>query len=62
MEVQHCIRGVGKEVRNFLHRIKRTVNKGWPNDMNCIEAAQNNAEREAQGRQRRHRYIDYSLK
>ena len=29
--------------------------------MNGIEAAQQNAEREAQGRQRRQRYIDYSL-
>ena len=30
--------------------------------MNNIEAAQQNAEREAQGRQRRQSYIDYSLK
>ena len=30
--------------------------------MNGIEAAQHNAEHEAQGRQRRKRYIDYSLK
>ena len=28
MEVEHCIRGDGEEVRNFLHRIKRTVDKG----------------------------------
>ena len=62
MEVEHCIRGDGKEVRNFLHRIKRTVDKGWPDDLNGIEAAHHAAEREAQGRQRRQRYIDYSLK
>ena len=39
MEVEHCIRGDEEEIRNFLHRIKRTVDIGWPNDMNCIEAA-----------------------
>ena len=62
MEVEHCIRGDGEEIRNFLHRIKRTVDKGWPDDLNGIEAAQHNAERNAQGRQRKQRYIDYSLK
>ena len=24
MEVEHCFRGDGEEIRNFLHRIKRT--------------------------------------
>ena len=62
VEVEHCIRGDGEEIRNFLHRIKRTVDKGWPDDLNGIEAANHNAERTAQGRQRRQKYIDYSLK
>ena len=62
MEVEHCIRGDGEEIRNFLHRIKRTVDEGWPDDLNGIEVAHHNAEHEAQGRQRRQRYIDYSLK
>ena len=59
MEVEHCIRGDREESRNFLHRIKRTVDKGWPDDMNGIEASQQNAERAAQGRQM---YMDYSLR
>ena len=62
MEVEHCIREDGEEIRIFLHRIKRTVDKGWPYDLNGIEPAHHNAERDAQGRQRRQRYIDYSLK
>ena len=62
MEVEHCIRGDGEEIRNFLHRIKRTVDKGWPDDMNGIEAAQQKPERAAQGRQRRQKYMDYSLR
>ena len=62
MEVKHCMRGDGEEIRNFLHRIKRTIDKSWPKDLNSIEAAQHAAEREAQWRQRRQRYIDYTLK
>ena len=62
MEVEHCIRGDGEEIRNFLHRIKQAVDKGSPDDMNGIEAAQQIAERAAQSRQRRQRYMDYSLR
>ena len=61
MEVEHCIRGDGEEIRIFLHRIKRTVDKGWPDDMEGVAPADHGAERAAQGRQRRQRYIDYSL-
>ena len=37
MEVEHCIRGDAEEIRNSLQRIKRTVDKSWPDDMNGIE-------------------------
>ena len=60
--MEHCVRGNGEEIRLFLHRIKRTVDKSWPGEMNGIEAAQQYAKRDAQARQRRQRYIDYSLK
>ena len=62
LEVEHCVRGDGEEIRNFLHRIKKTVDKGWPDDMNGINRTQQNAERDAQARQRRQRYMDYSLR
>ena len=42
--------------------MKRTVDKGWPDDMKSNEAAQQNAGRHAPARQRRQRYIDSSLK
>ena len=58
MEEQHCFRGDGEVIWNFLHRIKRTVDKPWPDDLNGIEAAYRAAEREAQGWQRRQRSID----
>ena len=38
MEVDYCIRGDREEIRNFLHRIKRTVGKSWRDDMNGFEA------------------------
>ena len=62
LEVEHCVRRDGEEIRNFLHRIKKTVDKGWPDDMNGVARAQQNAERDAQARQRRQRYMDYSLR
>ena len=62
MEVEHCVRRDGEENRNFLHRIKRTVDKSWPDDMNGIAGPQQAAERDAQARQRRQRCIDYSLR
>ena len=62
MEVEHCIRADGEEIRNFLHRISRTVNKGWLDDTVEIIAGDQDAERAAQARQRRQRYIDYALK
>ena len=62
MEVEHCIRADGEEFRNFLHRIKKTVDKGWPDDKVEVVAAEQAAERTAQAFQGRQRYIDYTLK
>ena len=62
MEVEHCIRADGEEIRIFLHRIKKTVDKGWPDDMVGIALGDQNAERTAQARQGRQRYIEYTLK
>ena len=62
MEVEYCIRTDGVEIRNFLHRIKKTVDKGWLDDVAGVVAAEQAAQRTAQARQRRQRYIDYTLK
>ena len=62
MEVEHCIRADGEEIRNFLQRIKKTVDKGWPVDMAGVVADEQTVERTAQARQIRYRYIDYTLK
>ena len=52
MEVEHCIRADGEDIRNFLHRVKKTVDKGWPDDMVGIAAADPNSERTPQAPQR----------
>ena len=62
MEVEYCRRADGEEIRNFLHRIKKTVEKGWPDDLAGVVAAEWGAERTAQARQRRQRHIDYTLR
>ena len=62
LEVEHCIRADGEKIRNFFHRIRKTVDKGWPDNMVGIALGDQNAERTAQARQRRQRYIDYTLK
>ena len=48
MEVEHYIRAQGEEIRNFQHRIKKTVDKRWPDVMVGIAVADQNAERTAQ--------------
>ena len=50
IEVEHYIRADGEEIRNFLHRLKKTVEKSWPDDMVEIAVANQNAERTAQVR------------
>ena len=62
MELKNCVRGDGEEIRNFLHRINKNVDKGWPDDLEGIAEGDRAAERLAQGRQRRQRYIDYTLR
>ena len=62
MEVEHCIRGDGEELRNFLHCIKTTVDKGWPDYMEGMAPPDHGVERTTQARQRRQRYIDYPMK
>ena len=61
-EVEHFIPADGEEIRNFLHRIKNTMDKGWPENMAGFVAAEQAAERTEQAQQRRQIYIDHTLK
>ena len=53
METEHCIRADGEETRNFIHRMKKIADKGWPFNMVGVTAAEQDAERAAEARQRR---------
>ena len=50
-EVEQCIRADGEEIRKFLHQIKKTEDKSWPDDMAGVVAAEQAAERTARTRQ-----------
>ena len=50
MEVEKCIRAYGEEIRNFLQRVKKTVDKGRPDDTVGIAASYQDAYRAAQAR------------
>ena len=62
MEGEHRIGVDGEEIRNFLHRIKKTVHKSWPHDMVRVTVADEDAERTAEARQRRQSFIDHTIK
>ena len=62
MAVEYCVRGDGEEIRSFLHRLKKIVDKAWPDDMESIAEAEKAAQRQEQGRQRRQRYVDCTLR
>ena len=55
MEVEHCLRANGEEIQNFLHRIRKTLDKGWHGDMVGVATADQEADRAAQSEQRRQR-------
>ena len=60
MEVEHCIRGDGQEIRNLLHRIGKTMDKGWPDEMVGVTAADQDAKRTAQlGKEEKDTFITH---
>ena len=61
MDVEHCIRGDGQELRNFFHQIKKTVGNCWPDDMSGSSRTDEKEEREAQAQRGRQRGMDYSF-
>ena len=54
---ENCVRGKEELVKNFYHRVKQAVDKGWP-----IDAAANQNERDAQQNLRNQKYIDFTIR
>ena len=54
---ENYVRGKVELVKNFYHRVKQAVDKGWP-----IDAAANQNERDAQQNSRNQKYIDFTIR
>ena len=54
---ENCVRGKEELIKNFYHRVKQAVDKGWP-----IDAGANQDERDAQQNLRNQKYIDFTTK
>ena len=65
IDAENAARQDGELIKNYFHRIKSSVDRGWPEStdetVHATEAAQN-AERTIQTRQRSQKYIDFSIK
>ena len=65
IDAENAARQDGELIKNYFHRIKSSVDRGWPESIDeavhATEAAQN-AERTIQNRQRSQKYIDFSIK
>ena len=64
IDAENAARQDGELIKNYFHRSKSSVDRGWPESIDetvhATEAAQN-AERTIQTRQRSQKYIDLSI-
>ena len=65
IDAENAARQEGELIKNYFHRIKSSVDRGWPESIDVAvhadEDAQN-AKRTIQTRQRSQKYIDFSIK
>lgn len=54
---ENCVRGNEELIKNFYHRVKSAVDKGWPLDPNGTQAARDN-----QQNQRNAKYIEFTVR
>ena len=64
LEVENTFRQEGELMKNYLHRIKSGVDKGWPEEISTsIEGDDNiRREKEIQQRQRSQKHIDFAIR
>ena len=53
---ENCVRGNEELIKNFYHRVKNAIDKGWPLDPNGTQA-----ERDNQQNQRNAKYIEFTV-
>ena len=57
IRAENCVRGNEELIKNFYHRVKSAVDKGWPLDQNGTQA-----ERDNQQNQRNALYIEFTVR
>ena len=57
LRAENCVRGNEELIKNFYHRVKSAVDKGWPLDQNGTQA-----ERDNQQNQRNAIYIEFTVR
>ena len=65
IDAENTARQDGQLIKIYFHRIKPSVDRGWPESIDVTvhaDKAAQNAERNIQTRQRSQKYIDFSIK
>ena len=64
-EVENASRQEGELIKNYFHRIKHAVDRGWPEDIPTSLAGNTagiDEEKKIQSRQREQKYIDFAIR
>ena len=65
IEVENASRQEGELIKNYFHRIKHAVDRGWPEDIPTSLAGNTagiTGEKKIQSRQREQKYIDFAIR
>ena len=62
LEVKNASRQEGELKKNYFHRVKHVVDKGWPEDLTKVDNANRTQEAVIQSRQREQKYIDFAIR
>ena len=62
LEVENASRQEGELIKNYFHRVKHAVDKGWPEDLTNVANADRAQEAVIQSRQREQKYIDFAIR
>ena len=60
--VENASRQEGELIKNYFHRVKHAVDKGWPEDITNVANANRAQEAVIQSRQREQKYIVFALR
>ena len=57
IKAETCVRGNEEKVKNFCHRVKTAVDKGWPLDPNGTQAQRDNHQNQGNDK-----YIEFTVR